>query len=601
MKNKKIIVSLLVVVMVLSIAAVCLTGCKDNEWTEVESTVLAERLDYALDNLATGDLLNNIEIAADLDVDTTYGSSKNSYSVDFAVKLALDKTDSLTNAFSFVVKNKNENDKIELGVYYDEAHSGANVYLEGPSDKLALKGVKVKDVIKEEDATISDEWCSQAETDVLNAISEYFIGYVVQTAGGLGTTKINKDGTIGRLELPLTALLKDKTDEGLGGLLEGVGAGMVDPYLEKLGIDLEVAKIADVLPELTVALQFKFEGTGEDTVLKNITAELTCGKKDFVINKTDNRGALIEIEITDDFSATVSGDIFVSPETSKIQYPSSYDGFKTVNALNFTLKGELSVDKKIEATVGPLALAIPAGNYEVNIAMDADPSKILDTESFKNNFVSNSLSDALAITGDVLNTCVDYFLIDVKTPGASTSLIKIELEKPNAKADLQVASVSLDAIGMGDLKLQGQSIKAAIDLVAGMFGGTDEEPTDPTPGEGEGTTTEPSGDVSGDVSGDTTSGDTTSGDDNTDEILETVKTYVDNLSIIVKGGALSVKLNNTKVNDKITISAGVTVDSNGISIEAIASGLDSVLEGLPAEDVKLTIKVTDFKLGNANQ
>ena len=254
------------------------------------------------------------------------------------------------------------------------------------------------------------------------------------------------------------------------------------------------------------------------------------------------------------------------------------------------MKGELSVDKKIEATVGPLALAIPAGNYEVNIAMDADPSKILDTESFKNNFVSNSLSDALAITGDVLNTCVDYFLIDVKTPGASTSLIKVELERPNAKADLQVASVSLDAIGMGDLKLQGQSIKAAIDLVAGMFGGTDEEPTDPTPGEG--TTTEPSGDVSGE---------TPSGDDKTDEILETVKTYVDNLSIIVKGGALSVKLNNTKVNDKITISAGVTVDSNGISIEAIASGLDSVLEGLPAEDVKLTIKVTDFKLGNANQ
>lgn len=612
MKNKKIIVALLVVVMVLSMAAVCLTACDDSEWDDIEAEALAAMMDNAINNLAPTDaLLNNTEIAANLDVKAKYGDSSKNYGIAFAVKLGLDKADDNTNAFSLVITDKADN-SVAFGAYYDESlgkNYNDKVYLQGPGGNLALQAVKVKDVIKDQNADISDSWCEEAQGTVLDALSEYFSGIIIQTVGGLGDTKISKDGKVARLELPLTTLLQDKSSTGLGGLLESVGSPMVDPYLEKLGIDLKVAQLVDILPKLTVALQFTFEGSGVDTTLKNIQAELSCGAKNVKINKTNNKGTLLELDIAKDFSATVSADFFVAPSTSMVKLaPTSVYEAEVVNALNFTLKGEVNFDKEIKASVGPLNLNIPSGDYNVTIALDADPTALIGMtfpKEIKDEVTGEVIKkpttqEILTCVGDVLEEAVDYMLLDIKSKTASASdnsLLKLELSRAAVGAPLKVSATELDALGM-NVNISGLTIAEAISTIAKLFPAeepTPEEPEVPTP-------EAPSGDQSGSVSGETD-------EEKTDAILASIKPYVELLSIIIKGGSAQVNLDGAefdikdgegKVTSTVTLDAGITVNGEAITVTGHAVGLDKLLAGLP-EDINATIKVTEFKLGNAGK
>lgn len=613
MKNKKIIVALLVVVMVLSMAAVCLTACDEKgDWDDIEAEALAAMMDNAINNLAPTDaLLNNTEIAANLDVKATYGESTKNYGIAFAVKLGLNKADDNTNAFSLVVTDKADN-SVAFGAYYDESLSSKyndKVYLQGPGGNLALQAVKVKDVIKDQNADISDSWCEEAQGTVLDALSEYFSGIIIQTVGGLGDTKISKDGKVARLELPLTSLLQDKSSTGLGGLLESVGSPMVDPYLEKLGIDLKVAQLVDILPKLTVALQFTFEGSGVDTTLKNIQAELSCGAKNVKINKTNNKGTLLELDIAKDFSATVSADFFVAPSTSMVKLaPTSVYEAKVVNALNFTLKGEVNFDKDIKASVGPLNLNIPNGDYNVTLAIDADPTALIGMTFPADKVVDGvtvkpTTQEILTCVGDVLEEAVDYMLIDIKSKTASEtdkSLLKLELSRAAAGAPLKVSATELGALGM-DVNISGLTIADAISTIANLFPAEEPTPEEPTPDEP--STEEPSGDQSGSVSGETD-------EEKTDKILASIKPYIEILSIIIKGGSAQVNLDGAKfdIKDEVTgevtstatLDASITVNGEAITITGHATGLDKLLAGLPA-DINATIKVTEFKLGNAGK
>ena len=611
MKNKKIIVALLVVVMVLSMAAVCLTACDEKgDWDEIEAEALAAMMDNAINNLAPTDaLLNNTEIAANLDVKAKYGDSSKNYGIAFAVKLGLDKADDNTNAFSLVITDKADN-SVAFGAYYDEGLGkkyNDKVYLQGPGGNLALQAVKVKDVIKDQNADISDSWCEEAQGTVLDALSEYFSGIIIQTVGGLGDTKISKDGKVARLELPLTSLLQDKSSTGLGGLLESVGSPMVDPYLEKLGIDLKVAQLVDILPKLTVALQFTFEGSGVDTTLKNIQAELSCGAKNVKINKTNNKGTLLELDIAKDFSATVSADFFVAPSTSMVKLaPTSVYEAKVVNALNFTLKGEVNFDKDIKASVGPLNLNIPSGDYNVTLAIDADPTALIGMTFPADKVVDGvtvkpTTQEILTCVGNVLEEAVDYMLLDIKSKTASASdqsLLKLELSRAAVGAPLKVSATELDALGM-NVNISGLTIAEAINTIAKLFPAdepTPEEPEVPTP-------EAPSGDQSGSVSGETD-------EEKTDAILASIKPYVELLSIIIKGGSAQVNLDGAefdikdeetgKVTSTVTLDAGITVNGEAITVTGHAVGLDKLLAGLPA-DINATIKVTEFKLGNAGK
>ena len=191
-------------------------------------------------------------------------------------------------------------------------------------------------------------------------------------------------------------------------------------------------------------------------------------------------------------------------------------------------------------------------------------------------------------------------LLDIKSKTASASdnsLLKLELSRAAVGAPLKVSATELDALGM-NVNISGLTIAEAISTIAKLFPAeepTPEEPEVPTP-------EAPSGDQSGSVSGETD-------EEKTDAILASIKPYVELLSIIIKGGSAQVNLDGAefdikdgegKVTSTVTLDAGITVNGEAITVTGHAVGLDKLLAGLP-EDINATIKVTEFKLGNAGK
>lgn len=598
MKNKKIIVSLLVVVLVLSSLAACLVGC-NKEWKEIDSSAMTERMYSALNNMENYDLLNNIEMAANINVDTEYGSSKNSYNVAVAAKLALWKGDDNKNALSFVVKNNND-DTTELGVYYDESKS-SNVYFVAGEKKLALKGLNVKDVIKDKEAEISNEWCEGAKTTVTDFISTTVVDTVLSMVASIGKCYQSKDGSTIRIELPLTSLLTDK-DSAFASFISDE---TLNPIFEDLGIDLKASQLAEVLPKIVISLDFKFKGTGESTELAGIAANLSCDKKNLVINKANNGGTLLQINVKENFKATVSGDIFISPETTMVQQkPGNDSDYKKVNALNARATGQVEISEAVKANIDlgafKMNMDIPAGTYDITLAIDADPTKLVDMTFDK----GANTHETIDLVGNVLNQAIDYFLIQVTNKDTKEDLIKLELVDEGDIDVLTIASLKADALGIAGLGiLEGGEISGLIDLVKTFIPKT-EYPTEPSEGEGSGT---PSGDITSGTESGTTSGTSGSESGDTVDVMSVVAGYIKNACIILDAGKLSVELKNTAITDKISLGAGVIVDSNGVTIDATIGGLDTIMIGegenakpigLPAS-INAKIVFTSFSLGNA--
>lgn len=596
MKNKKIIVSLLVVVLVLSAVAACFAGCDKSNWKEIDSSAMTERMYSALNNMENYDLLNNIEMAANINVDTEYGSSKNSYNVAVAAKLALWKGDDNKNALSFVVKNNND-DKTELGVYYDESKS-SNVYFVAGDNKLALKGLNVKQVIKDKDATINNEWCEGAKTTVTDFISTTVVDTVLSMVASIGKCYQSKDGSTIRIELPLTSLLTDK-DSAFASFISDE---TLNPIFEDLGIDLKASQLAEVLPKIVISLDFKFKGTGESSELAGIAANLSCDKKNLVINKANNGGTLLQINVKENFKATVSGDIFISPETTMVQQkPGNDSDYKKVNALNAKATGEVYISEDITANVDlgafKMNMNIPKGTYDITLAIDADPTKLVDMSFDK----GDSVHDTIDLVGNVLNQAIDYFLIQVTNKETKEDLIKLELVDEGDIDLLTIASLKADALGINELVSvgEGQEITTLINIIKGFITDT-VYPTEPSEGEGSGT---PSGDITSGTESGTTSGTSGSESGDTVDVMSVVAGYIKNACIILDAGKLSVELKNTAITEQISLGAGIIVDSNGVTIDATIGGLDSIMIGensigLPAS-INAKITFTSFSLGNA--
>lgn len=591
MKNKKIIVSLLIVVLILSTVAACLVGC-NKDWKEIDIETASQKLSYALNNMENYPNLNNIEAATKIDVKTTYGNAKNSYTVEAAAKLGLNKDDDNKNALSIVIKDNTDANAVKtlLGVYYDEATS-PNVYLIAGDTKLALKGVNVKEIIKEKGAVINDEWCEGAKSTVTDFIDsalcgeESYLGMICDMGGKLYTSK---DGNTIRLSLSLGDVLS-KAGELLGAL---------DPVFEDLGLDLKSTTLGDVLPKLTISIDLKFKGSGESTELAGIGANVSCDKKTITVNKTNNNGKLAEIEIANNFTAEVSGDVYISPETSMIQkMPGKETDYTAVNALNVKATGKVIIEEDIKAPINisesfKLDLNIPKGEYDITLAIDADPTKLLDITLDK----GASVHDTINTVASAVTSCLDYLLIDIKAPGSETSLIKAEVTDTDNTDVLTITALEIDALGLSDYTglLLDSDISTLFNLIKEMIPDT-EYPTDD-----KGDETLPSGVPSGTTSG-TESGLPSGGDDEESASI-TAADVIKNLTIIMKAGQISASLANMNITEDISLGAGITVNSEGVTIDATVAGLNKIgiLSELPAE-INATIKLTSISLGTARK
>lgn len=595
MKKKKLIVCLLSLVMVLSLCLSLFAGCdknKDNGQTK-EPTV-AEVLQTALENTAKGKYLNNMEISANLSVETTYGTSTNKYNVNFVADLDFDTSKTTkNNAFSLEITDATDNSKLVTAYYYEES---TDVYLSFKSGdsmkKFKIKGVNIKDVLVKNHATIGDEAAESINDDVISSVSGVFDIFPI--IGQFGDFSMSKDKKVVTLSLDLGELLSQPPSEDednpsfidiLAGLGGDEGQGGINETLTAIGLDMQLTDLATILPALKVAVNVNLEGTGDNVKITGFGVDLDCKKHEIKVMKTaegdEEQEALLDIVIAKDFSAKLGLDLAFKSVETDLKYPDNYDDYIEIGALNLTAGGSFTIDKDIVQSIGGvLNINIPAGAYDLELALNADPSWAVNYD-----FTANQ-NNIMKIVTDVLNNAVNYLKLDIKYQEAGKgSLIMVEIWKEGTQIK---ASAKLGALTGNDTTITGLPLKNLLDIVQGIIDGLTPAPKPEESGDVSG---DASGDVSGDVSGDA------SGDASGDKInFAEIAKYVKALQLVAKDGQISASFKETAVGKldgkDIVLGGKVTVNSTGVTI-------DATLAGLLSEKLTVQIKLSSFTFGDA--
>ncbi|MDE7209313.1 MAG: hypothetical protein K2O31_05455, partial [Clostridia bacterium] len=301
MKKKKIVISLLIAVMVLSLALTALVGCGPKEdpnappagyknMTKTLSSVLGD----ALFNSSNGKKINNLKASAQLKVNTKYGDSTNEYLVKFGANVALNTEDKNTTTFGLSIVDVKANNANILNVYYQEAlatsttDASGDLYVDlgsgNSAQHFAIKGLSIKTVLESENVNVSDKDASDID-DKIQTVLGNDVFTIFDTVASLGGLYQSNDNSEVLLRLDLNSIF-----EKAGDLLNALD--VVDEYAGNLGLTLKSSDLQTLLPALTIDLHIKLIGAGddefEDAEFAGIEANLGIPNKDIKITRTDN-------------------------------------------------------------------------------------------------------------------------------------------------------------------------------------------------------------------------------------------------------------------------------------------------------------------------
>lgn len=459
-----------------------------------------------------------------------------------------------------------------------------------------------------------DEEAANGISDTISTELDKIFSYVDTISGACRVFESkNKDSII--LRIDLAKILKD---------FESVineAAGEFNTIIKGLGLDLDLTKLKEILPTLKADLTFNFAGVDkgaenpyESATISGVGVKLDAKKKDFKINKTDGT-EFIRINIAKDFTADVMfsfayGDAVQVPVNTPVQ-----GNYKAINAINFTAKGELKLNKGIELNInlgGEKSLIIPAGDYNINLAANLDPTQLIGIDF--TNLKGASADKILEVVSQVLNNVVYKLKIEISDKNSDKKLL-IDIYKEDESimltADTSLLSGTLmEAFGvfLKPLAKDPMELGAFIESIKGFI--------------------KPSADSKTEA-------------DNKAQLIATIGSVIKNMSIVANAGKLTVDLKNFSVaenkeygedgetvvkdNGDTTLDAKVEADKNGLTVDAAiknmildgkASSITAKItansngvtltakseEGKPLNvlggiDVDLVLKLTEFKYG----
>lgn len=473
MKNKKIVVCLLIAIMVLGFTLTALVGCKD--WKEVSYEEMVDFLNAAVENTVADKNINDLKLGALLTVDTSYGDSKKKYTIDIAADVSL-KENSDKNSASLIIRDEIANKNV-ISLYYDEATASestpAAVYMQmGDGDtakKFILNGVNIKDVLSKNNAYMSDTNAGEIGDAVSGGIASLFDTLGAATEFDIFKTQVYKKGTAYRLEINLGDVLQGET---ISNLLNDLG-GAVDNIIEATGLEIDLQNLSAILPNIVLGINVNVSSKkAEKATITGISADLFCPAKDIVINKTDKRGALLDLKIANDFSAKASIDLKFGDDVNVIKLQ-NYDGYQTfIGAINLSAKGTFELKNAIEdiSLFNLLNINMPKDTYNLEFAIHADPSKLVDLDFTGIHCLPHAIDTAI----DAVNAALNYLNVKITTKDGK-DFLQIELEK-NAGGNLVIGNVNLSALGLdptsglGSLvsRLKGMGLKAAWTAISGL-------------------------------------------------------------------------------------------------------------------------------------
>lgn len=658
MKNKKkLVIFALIAVMVLTVCVTALAGCSDvpkgyREIKNKDEYSVQSPLSEALYNTVMENGLDNLKFGTELTVDTKYGDVKKSYLIKMNAQLAFNIKDNNTNTFCFQVLDKAADNANILTVFYKEDSKdmaeykpegeevdptqigNGDVYVAIGSGSNAqyfkIKALSIKSVLRTQympnpDYKVGsdlpekvhpsiDEEAANGISDTISTELDKIFSYVDTISGACRVFESkNKDSII--LRIDLAKILKD---------FESVineAAGEFNTIIKGLGLDLDLTKLKEILPTLKADLTFNFAGVDkgaenpyESATISGVGVKLDAKKKDFKINKTDGT-EFIRINIAKDFTADVMfsfayGDAVQVPVNTPVQ-----GNYKAINAINFTAKGELKLNKGIELNInlgGENSLIIPAGDYNINLAANLDPTQLIGIDF--TNLKGASADKILEVVSQVLNNVVYKLKIEISDKNSDKKLL-IDIYKEDESimliADISLLSGTLmEAFGnfLKPLAEDPMELGAFIESIKGFI--------------------KPSADSKTEA-------------DNKAQLIATIGSVIKNMSIVANAGKLTVDLKNFSVaenkeygedgetvvkdNGDTTLDAKVEADKNGLTVDAAiknmildgkASSITAKItansngvtltakseEGKPLNvlggiDVDLVLKLTEFKYG----
>ncbi len=658
MKNKKkLVIFALIAVMVLTVCVTALAGCSDvpkgyREIKNKDEYSVQSPLSEALYNTVMENGLDNLKFGTELTVDTKYGDVKKSYLIKMNAQLAFNIKDNNTNTFCFQVLDKAADNANILTVFYKEDSKdmaeykpegeevdptqigNGDVYVAIGSGSNAqyfkIKALSIKSVLRTQympnpDYKVGsdlpekvhpsiDEEAANGISDTISTELDKIFSYVDTISGACRVFESkNKDSII--LRIDLAKILKD---------FESVineAAGEFNTIIKGLGLDLDLTKLKEILPTLKADLTFNFAGVDkgaenpyESATISGVGVKLDAKKKDFKINKTDGT-EFIRINIAKDFTADVMfsfayGDAVQVPVNTPVQ-----GNYKAINAINFTAKGELKLNKCIELNInlgGEKSLIIPAGDYNINLAANLDPTQLIGIDF--TNLKGASADKILEVVSQVLNNVVYKLKIEISDKNSDKKLL-IDIYKEDESimltADTSLLSGTLmEAFGvfLKPLAEDPMELGAFIESIKGSI--------------------KPSADSKTEA-------------DNKAQLIATIGSVIKNMSIVANAGKLTVDLKNFSVaenkeygedgetvvkdNGDTTLDAKVEADKNGLTVDAAiknmildgkASSITAKItansngvtltakseEGKPLNvlggiDVDLVLKLTEFKYG----
>lgn len=660
MKNKKkLVIFALIAVMVLTVCVTALAGCSDvpkgyREIKNKDEYSVQSPLSEALYNTVMENGLDNLKFGTELTVDTKYGDVKKSYLIKMDAQLAFNIKDNNTNTFCFQVLDKAADNANILTVFYKEDSKdmaeykpegeevdptqigNGDVYVAIGSGSNAqyfkIKALSIKSVLRTQympnpdykdgsdlPAKVHpsiDEEAAEKIGDSISTELDKIFSYVDTISGACRIFESkNKDSII--LRIDLAKILKDFES------IINEAAGEFNTIIKELGLDLDLTKLKEILPTLKADLTFNFAGVDkgaenpyESATISGVGVKLDAKKKDFRIAKTDGTD-FIRINIAKDFSADVKfnfayGDGVKVPVNTPVQ-----GNYKAINAINFTAKGELTLNKGIELNInlnGEKSLIIPAGDYNINLAADLDPTQLIGIDF--TNLKGASADKILEVVSQVLNNVVYKLKIEISDKNSDKKLL-LDIYREDESIMLAL-----------DTSLLSGTLMAEFGSIIGMFA---ENPLE-------------LGaliDMIKELPFLKPSADSETKADNNAQLIATIGSVIKNMSIIANEGKLTVDLKNFSVaenkeygedgetvlkdNGDTTLDAKVEADKNGLTVDAAiknmilygeASSITAKItansngvtltakseEGKPLNvlggiDVDLVLKLTEFKYG----
>ncbi len=447
MTNKKLWLSLLVVVLVVCMLSVSLFACnKDDDpkkpVTPVGPTVEAQAIDAIINGIKTsvadGDM-------TDLKVDGTLGLTLGDK--EYALKLALEldllqfngynyekatgefdeKGEYFTKSGSTYSKvekpdeSKMENyyvrvsrkdvehadtsntkitaelkdvkaDSTLFGIYYfdgapnaDQNPTNVNIY-DGNYLFLQAKTKTEQKKVKfaaPNVAAVQNALNGQVDFHGIDLADEDVWGSVDTVTGIIAG--LASDGVCTSTEASITLKIGDLLDPNNENNLLSLVSGLQD-WLNALDLDIDATALGELLPNISLVLSATLDNgkaTGFDISLK-------LAEKDMVIKNKSKDHTVINVNMDKDVTVGLSLDYTIG--TCTIFYPSDFQSWPLQENL---LDVAVSVDLKLDTPLGvsfdlngsPFTLSVPAGSYTLSLEIAANPWEIiknLDKISFDN-------------------------------------------------------------------------------------------------------------------------------------------------------------------------------------------------------------------------